>query len=103
MVRNLSVRRSNYIIQILSGTDAATAKKAILHTLCAHNESYNMEYEARKISPPTIRILKPGTFVAFRQWRIETENIGAAQVKIPVVVSDEAIKSWLLLRVEVEL
>lgn len=84
-------------------TNAITAKTDILRKLCTANECFKMDFASGRISPPTIRILKPRTFAEFRQWRIQTGTVGAAQVKVPVVVSDDQVKNWLLSRVEMEL
>ncbi|KAF9234047.1 GH3 auxin-responsive promoter [Melanogaster broomeanus] len=52
---------------------------------------------------PTIRIVKPGTFMEYRRWRSEQMNVGAGQVKVPVILSDSATQEWIVERVVQEL
>ncbi|KAF9234048.1 GH3 auxin-responsive promoter [Melanogaster broomeanus] len=52
---------------------------------------------------PTIRIVKPGTFMEYRRWRGEQMNVGAGQIKVPVVLSDSAAQEWVVERVVQEL
>lgn len=55
-----------------------------------------MALEEDRVRIPTVRILKPGTFAEFRQWRAENMNIGPGQVKVPVVLLDDASRKWIL-------
>ena len=48
---------------------------------------------------PSVRLLRPGTFAAFRQWKAERMSIGPGQVKVPVILADEASRKWILERV----
>ncbi|KAI6030598.1 hypothetical protein F5J12DRAFT_801627 [Pisolithus orientalis] len=52
---------------------------------------------------PTIRVLKPGTFGEYRQWKIEVANAGSGQAKVPVLLSDNTAREWMLARVQREL
>lgn len=87
----------------LSGADAHLAPKALLDNLCACNENFNLTIGWGRLLPPTIRIVKPGTFREYRQLKIETSKVGSGQVKVPVVTWDENTKKWLMERVIQEL
>ena len=52
---------------------------------------------------PTVPIVQPGTFAAYRQWRAEKMNVGPGQVKIPIVLLDETSREWIMERVTGEL
>ncbi|KAF9231635.1 hypothetical protein BU15DRAFT_68166 [Melanogaster broomeanus] len=45
----------------------------------------------------------PGTFMEYRRWRGEQMNVGAGQIKVPVVLSDSAAQEWIVERVVQEL
>ncbi|OAX35183.1 hypothetical protein K503DRAFT_773745, partial [Rhizopogon vinicolor AM-OR11-026] len=45
---------------------------------------------------PTIRLVEKGTFEEFRRWKCDKAGILMAQVKVPVVLSDETSKEWFL-------
>ena len=51
--------------------------------------------------PPTIRIVKPGTFMEYRQWKSESK--GLSQAKVPAVMSDPNALEWIAERVVREL
>ena len=52
---------------------------------------------------PSVRLLSPGTFAAFRQVKAEKMSIGPGQVNVPAVLVDEASRKWMLERVVGEL
>ncbi|KAI5989834.1 GH3 auxin-responsive promoter [Pisolithus marmoratus] len=79
--------------------EAAKAPMKLHNELCRLNE----EFEPRRMQVPTVRVLEPGTFGEYRQWRIEMTNSGSGQVKVPVLMSDNAAQEWILARVRREL
>jgi len=52
---------------------------------------------------PTIRILKPGTFKDYRQWKGDTRGISSGQMKVPTMLVDPVTIDWLADRVVLEL
>jgi hypothetical protein len=48
---------------------------------------------------PTIRILKPGTFKEYRQWKGDTNGISSGQIKVPTMLTDPVTIGWLAERV----
>ncbi|KAI6044799.1 GH3 auxin-responsive promoter [Pisolithus marmoratus] len=91
------------IMMILTTThfkdpEAAKAPMKLHNELCRLNE-----FDARRMQVPTIRVLEPGTFGEYRQWRIEVTNSGSGQVKVPVLMSENAAREWMLSRVRMEL
>ncbi|KIM36507.1 hypothetical protein M413DRAFT_287801 [Hebeloma cylindrosporum] len=51
---------------------------------------------------PTIRVLKPGTFKEYRQWKGDTNGISAGQIKVPTMLTDAVTIDWLAQRVMLE-
>ena len=51
---------------------------------------------------PTIRILKPGTFKEYRQWKSHTRGISPGQIKVPTMLTDPVTIDWLAERVALE-
>lgn len=51
---------------------------------------------------PTMRILKPGTFKEYRQWKGDTSGISSGQIKVPTMLTDPVAIDWLAKRVVVE-
>jgi hypothetical protein len=51
---------------------------------------------------PTIRILKPGTFKEYRQWKGDTRGISSGQIKVPTMLTDSVTIDWLAERVVLE-
>ncbi|KAI6044750.1 GH3 auxin-responsive promoter [Pisolithus marmoratus] len=70
-----------------------------------HNElrRLNEEFDPQRMQMPTIRILEPGTFGEYRQWRVEVANSGGGQTKVPVLMRDITAREWMLARVRREL
>ena len=54
------------------------------------------------IGDPTIRILKPGTFKEYRQWKGDTSGISSGQIKVPTMLTDPVTIDWLANRVVLE-
>ena len=55
-----------------------------------------------RIGMPTIRILAPRTFRAYREWKLEMTGHPMGQVKVPTTTVDPATKEWLAKRVILE-
>lgn len=79
--------------------DAAKAPMKLHNELCRLNE----EFDPQRMQIPTIRVLKPGTFAEYRQWRIEVTNSGSGQAKVPVLLWDMVAQERMLARVQREL
>jgi len=85
------------------GTSPHLAKQRLLDGLSNANENFRNGYDAEWFGMPTIRVVKPGTFLEYRKWRGETAAIGTCQVKLPVVLTDTAAQEWITNRVELEI
>ena len=81
---------------------ADEAPARLLTELFRLNEELRPVIDSQRMKPPTIRILKAGTFTEYRRWKIETNKSGPGQVKIPVVMWDETAREWVFKRVERE-
>ncbi|KIK16197.1 hypothetical protein PISMIDRAFT_686591 [Pisolithus microcarpus 441] len=93
-----SVGRYAFIVelQVNLGANAATAPSSLHASLQNLNKNYRRDSLSGKIDVPVVRVLRPGTFGEFREWKIRTSG-GAAvgRVKVPVVVWDEGSRVWL--------
>ncbi|KAI5997067.1 GH3 auxin-responsive promoter [Pisolithus albus] len=93
-----SVGRYAFLVELQGnlGENAITAPSALHTSLQNLNENYFRDSLSGKIDVPAVRVLRPGTFGEFREWKIRTSG-GATvgQVKVPVVVWDEASRVWL--------
>ncbi|KAF5316053.1 hypothetical protein D9619_006900 [Psilocybe cf. subviscida] len=63
------------------------------------NAGYQKYAEDKFIGNPTIRVLAPGTFVAYRERQINATGSAIGQVKVPCTITDLDTKEWLLKRV----
>ncbi|KAI6019867.1 GH3 auxin-responsive promoter, partial [Pisolithus orientalis] len=79
--------------------EATKAPMKLHGELCRLNE----EFDPRRMQIPTIRVLEPGAFGEYRQWRIEVTNSGSGQTKVPVLMWDNSAREWMLARVRREL
>ena len=66
------------------------------------NERFRSALDSKQLKPPTIRILKTGTFMEYRRWKLEKLK-GPGQIKVPVVMWDDTAREWIFQRVEREL
>ena len=48
---------------------------------------------------PTIRIVAPRTFRAYREWRLQLTGRPMGQIKVPTTTIDVAMREWLAKRV----
>ncbi|KAI5993123.1 GH3 auxin-responsive promoter, partial [Pisolithus marmoratus] len=85
------------------GPSAKLARQKAFEALVATNEEHQLALDAGKIRLPTIRIVKLGTFAEYRLWRGESMKVGIGQIKVPVVMSNEAQQEWIAERVVMEL
>jgi len=67
------------------------------------NEAFRSALDSKRMKPPTIRILKTGTFTEYRRWKMDMNKSGPGQVKVPVVMWDNTAREWIFQRVEREL
>ncbi|KAG6331779.1 hypothetical protein ID866_7311 [Astraeus odoratus] len=93
-----------YLVEVQGelGPEAYKAPQKLMHELCRLNDQARFGISGGKMKPPTIRILKRGTFRDYRRWRIEVTNSGSGQMKVPVVLWDEGAREWMFDRVERE-
>ncbi|KAH7904365.1 GH3 auxin-responsive promoter [Hygrophoropsis aurantiaca] len=107
-----SLRRLGYFVELHDALNfnisrlepnAHLALHEIHDELRRINYNVNVNFSNKVIGEPTIRILKPGTFREYRQWRLGIARTAAGQTKVPVFVMDEATKEWLKERVMHEL
>ena len=85
------------------GPNAHAARQKAFEALLSTNDDHQSEFDAGRLRQPTIRIVKPGTFSEYRQWRGERLNTGIGQIKVPVVMVDLASIEWMEERVVKEL
>ncbi|KAH7912888.1 GH3 auxin-responsive promoter [Hygrophoropsis aurantiaca] len=57
---------------------ATDALSLTLASLARANPNFKGSFEVQKCGPPTIRVLRPGTFRDFRRWRIEGGASGSS-------------------------
>ncbi|KAF8836515.1 hypothetical protein BDN67DRAFT_974055, partial [Paxillus ammoniavirescens] len=92
-----------YLVEGELGPKSHLAPKKLFDALVATNIEHQRALNDDQIRLPTIRIVQPGTFMDFRLRRGEKTNLGASQIKVPVVLLDDAAKEWIEERVVQEL
>jgi len=85
------------------GPNANTARQKAFEVLLLTSDNHQRAFDTGRLRMPTIRIVKPGTFADYRQWRGEKLNTGVGQIKVPVVMVDPDSIEWLTDRVVAEL
>ncbi|KAH7905593.1 GH3 auxin-responsive promoter [Hygrophoropsis aurantiaca] len=100
-----SLRRLGYFVELQDALkpNAYSALHEVHDELRRINHNVNLHFGNKAIGEPTIRILKPGSFSEYRQWRVGIAGTAAGQTKVPVFVIDEETKEWLEERVMREL
>lgn len=83
--------------------DARMATRQIFENLISASDDYRLVVWQGKSRRPTIRIVDKGTFAEYHRQKCEQMNITMGHVKVPVVISDPAMKKWFLERVVMEL
>ncbi|OAX31843.1 hypothetical protein K503DRAFT_870460 [Rhizopogon vinicolor AM-OR11-026] len=90
-------------IEGVIGNDAKLAPQHTSELLMASSFEYGYAFWKGVIRKPTIRLVERGTFEEFRAWKCDKAGISVAQMKVPVVLSDEISKEWFLSKVIMEL
>ncbi|KAG0708383.1 GH3 auxin-responsive promoter [Suillus ampliporus] len=84
-------------------TSRHLTKQRLSEALSSVNGRIGRCYDRGAVGMPTLRVVKPGTFAEYRQWRGEAAVIGTCQMKVPVVMSDPIAQEWIMNRVELEI
>ncbi|KAH7909123.1 GH3 auxin-responsive promoter [Hygrophoropsis aurantiaca] len=100
-----SPRRFGYFVELYDAPkpNAHLVLHEVRDELRRINDNVDLNLSNKTIGEPTIRILKPGTFSEYRQWRVGIARTAAGQTKVPVFVTDDVTKEWLKERVIHEL
>ena len=85
----------------ISGPDPDSAPRKVQEVLLT-NPGYKKFTDYGRIGMPTIRIVAPRTFRAYREWRLELTGRPMGQIKVPTTTVDVATKEWLAKRVILE-
>ncbi|KAF9238202.1 GH3 auxin-responsive promoter [Melanogaster broomeanus] len=85
------------------GPEACLAPEIVKTHLCSANFNYAKDVEGGRVGPPTIRVVRKGTFMEYREWKITQMGTGLVQTKVPVVTWDKELVAWLEERVDAEL
>ncbi|KAI9458737.1 GH3 auxin-responsive promoter [Boletus coccyginus] len=85
------------------GPNVHIAAQRLFDALGAANHEYKYAMQIGETRLPTIRVVKPGTFMEYRRWRAGKMKIGLVQVKVPVVLLHPESREWILERVAQEL
>ncbi|KAI6006357.1 GH3 auxin-responsive promoter [Pisolithus marmoratus] len=99
----LEIMGDTGMVSYPAGPSAKLARHRAFEALVATNEKHQHAFNTGKLRLPTIRIVKPGTFAKYRSWRGESTNADVGQIKVPVVMSNEAQQEWIVERVVTEL
>ncbi|KIK81405.1 hypothetical protein PAXRUDRAFT_27885 [Paxillus rubicundulus Ve08.2h10] len=92
-----------YIVEGPLGSKLHLARQKLFDALAAKNIGHLRARNLGRFGLPTIRIVKPGTFMEYRLRKAEKLGSGAGQIKVPVVLSQSAAIEWLEERVIQEL
>ena len=92
---------STHVIYV--GSNAGLLKAKSLEAFLAIHDNHQTLINNGVICPPTIRVVKSGTFMEYRRWKVDTMGVGMSQVKVPVVMWDSNALKWLTERVAREL
>ncbi|KAF8431082.1 GH3 auxin-responsive promoter [Boletus edulis BED1] len=85
------------------GLNAHMTAQRLFEALGTANNEYRDPPQSGETCMPTIRIVKPGTFMEYRRWKGEKMRIGLGQIKVPVVLANAEAQEWMLERVTQEL
>ncbi|KIK81899.1 hypothetical protein PAXRUDRAFT_737104 [Paxillus rubicundulus Ve08.2h10] len=77
------------------GPEPDLASQKILDALIESNPRIQLSMDKGKLRKPTIRIVEPGTFREFRQWKLEKVTGNLGQIKVPVVLNDAESVEWI--------
>ncbi|KAI9568530.1 GH3 auxin-responsive promoter [Boletus coccyginus] len=81
------------------GPSPTTVSQKLHAYISRHNENYQGESQGGKLAPPSVHVLRQGTFGEFRDWKVRVTGMAAGQIKVPLVVWDEELRNWLAERV----
>lgn len=84
-----------------SGRNPAQAVVIVQEKL-QKDAAYKSYCDCSYAGDPTIRILKPGTFKEYRQWKGDTSGISSGQIKVPTMLTDPDTIDWLAKSVVLE-
>ena len=94
-----------------TGPNAHLALPRLHAHLAAGNDACVRFVTTQFVGRPTLRVLAPGTFAAYRDWRAggggggpggSAVGVGIGQVKVPSVVFDAGAVAWFEERVVLE-
>ncbi|KAH0828161.1 GH3 auxin-responsive promoter [Lanmaoa asiatica] len=85
------------------GPNTHQARGKLFDALATTNIDHQPALGLGRVSLPTIRIVKAGTFAEYRKFRAETGNMPLGQIKMPLVLVDQAVQEWILGKVVQEL
>ena len=80
------------------GPDPDSAPRKV-HEVLFTNPGYRFSTDVGRIGMPTIRIVAPRTFRAYREWRLQLTGRPMGQIKVPTTTVDVAMREWLAKRV----
>lgn len=80
----------------LIGLNASNCPALLHDFLQKNNETYAVYVKRQMLGVPTIRLLAPGTFTVYREWKASTSPIGSGQIKVSTVIYSVEIRDWLL-------
>jgi hypothetical protein len=91
------------LTRLPTGPRAALAPETIKNYLCTANSNYAKDLEGGRVGLPTVRVVRKGTFMEYRAWKIKQMGISFVQIKVPIVTWDKELVAWLEERVDTEL
>ncbi|KAF8959159.1 GH3 auxin-responsive promoter [Flammula alnicola] len=84
------------------GSNSGSALTQLKEKMLTHGD-YKKYTDAGYIGDPTVRIVAPGTFKAYRDWKIKNTGFTPGQIKVPCTIVDAETSEWLIERVVMEL
>ncbi|KIM52482.1 hypothetical protein SCLCIDRAFT_1223676 [Scleroderma citrinum Foug A] len=91
------------VIEDAVGSNVQLIKQKTLEAFSGMHVDYQEMVDVNLMRQPIIRIVKPGTFMEYRRWRVDSAGVGINQVKVPVVMLDSKAINWMMERVVMEL
>lgn len=94
-------RAYGYLME-LAGNPGPKAKFAPSHLndfLRSTNDTFAYFSSRQLLGTPTIRLLAPGSFRSYREWKVSNNALGSGQIKVPTITTDQEVVDWLLNRV----
>ncbi|KAI6033477.1 GH3 auxin-responsive promoter [Pisolithus microcarpus] len=96
-----AVARYAFLVELQGdpGANISAAPAALHGQLQKNNENYLKDSRVGKIGVPCVRVVRPGTFGDFREWKVRTKGGASGQIKVPIVIWSETDRAWLEARV----